>query len=267
MLHEYGIRSTFLQGINDVSADFRPGLKTSLCVPTFSAERRNVVLLVNLRYRILNKDRLVLLAKVEIRKSPTEVLTWVYNPVVYCKPKVGEVAEWVSFWPIGSMLNPGDEVIVNFYCNEKNMTVEGCACNLGSYLDAEKDNTMNGAEEIGPGGDLSEFRVAEGVYYLCRRNLCDPFTGHLSEFEVAKEGYYIFRDVFKESEMAETAQNLKMFFPDGVYGSDSQGWRKCRKQTRLRIKQEPENYRDTLLKVCKPFDISSWHESPLFIYR
>ncbi|KAJ0886443.1 hypothetical protein HanRHA438_Chr09g0379521 [Helianthus annuus] len=91
------------------------------------------------------------------------------------------------------------------------MIVSECGASL-LYMDdgevVEKEycdnNTMKKEEVIG--GDLSEFEVTTGGYYLSRRDIFGP----------------------------ETSSRLKAFFDDNVNYPESHGWRKTR-QSRTKI--------------------------------
>ncbi|KAJ0639110.1 hypothetical protein HanHA300_Chr00c0001g0677581 [Helianthus annuus] len=103
-------------------------------------------------------------------------VTWVYNPVVYCKPLVNEDVVWLSYWPIGNILDAGDEVNVEIYVEKGTMIVSECGANL-VYMDVGEieeevnyENNMMKEEEV-IGGDLSGFEVTAGGYYLCRRDV------------------------------------------------------------------------------------------------
>ncbi|KAJ0710002.1 hypothetical protein HanOQP8_Chr09g0307151 [Helianthus annuus] len=96
--------------------------------------------------------------------------------LVYCKPSVDEDVVWLSYWPIGNILDVGDEVTIDIFWEKGMMIVSGCGGSL-VYTDdddeiKEEENcentTMKEKEVIG--GDLSEFEVTTGGYYLCRRD-------------------------------------------------------------------------------------------------
>ncbi|GJZ98553.1 hypothetical protein Tco_0671006 [Tanacetum coccineum] len=127
-----------------------------------------------------------------------------YNPVVYCKPKVDEDVTWLSYWPIGNILDAGDEVSVSSLPGVGMRVTSGCGASLVYVDDGEVkqeenlENNADGEEVIG--GDLSEFEVKKDWYYLCRR------------------------DFF----MSKTSSQLKKLFDDTVHYPVSQGWRKSR---------------------------------------
>lgn len=129
-----------------------------------------------------------------------------YNPVVYCKPKANEDVVWLSYWPIGNILDAGDEVGVSIFPGVGMTVISGCGASLVYVDDIEVkqeenlEDNANGAEVI---GDLSEFEVKKDWYYLCRR------------------------DFF----MSKTSYQLKKLFDDTVHYPESQGWRKSRHST------------------------------------
>ncbi|KAK1418478.1 hypothetical protein QVD17_27623 [Tagetes erecta] len=179
ILYEYGIMSTYLQGIKDqIMTTYE---YTSSCsflffrVPCHHEKHRVEGLNISCIYRSsqpTNKDRWILLAKIS---NKTKGLTWIYNPVVYCKPNVDEDVVWLSYWPIGNVLDAGDEVHVEIIHEKENMIVSGCSVSF-VYTDSEVERERNYTnnlikdEEV-IGGDLSGFEVTEGGYYLCRRDL------------------------------------------------------------------------------------------------
>ncbi|XP_076885466.1 disease resistance protein RPV1-like [Bidens hawaiensis] len=208
MLYEYGIISTYLQGITDqISMKDEHTSSSKLVffrVPSHHENNRIQGLHVSCIYRSSeskDKDMWQLLAKIS---NKTRGLTWVYNPVVYCNPDADEDVLWLSYWPIGSILDANDEVHVDIIVDEGVMVSE-CGVSL-VYMDAgevEKEeicenSTKKGEEVIG--GDLSEFEVATKGYFLCRRDLFG----------------------------LDTSYRLKELFGDDVDYPESQGWKKTR---------------------------------------
>ncbi|KAK9054866.1 hypothetical protein SSX86_025945 [Deinandra increscens subsp. villosa] len=209
VLYEYGIMSTYLQGIKH--QDMPPyeymssSAVLSFCVPLNSKKHRIQGLNISCIYRKSGseyKDTWVLLAKIS---NTTKNLTWIYNPVVYCNPLDDEDVAWLSYWPIGSMLEDSDEVRVEIIVEEGVMIASQCGASL-VYIDGEVEkkeiceNKSRMEREEMINGDLSEFEVSAGGYYLCRR------------------------DVNK----METSIWLKLLFGDHVHYPVSQGWRKTR---------------------------------------
>ncbi|KAK1407842.1 hypothetical protein QVD17_39469 [Tagetes erecta] len=172
MLYEYGIMSTFWQGTMDqiiMTYDYTSSSSNlSFWVPY--EENKIQGLNVSCLYRSLGVDNeLCVFIKIS---NITKGVTWVYNPVVFCKPRVDEDVVWLSYWPIGKILDVGDEVEVNIYVDH-GMIVSECGASI-LYMDhseiEEAKNTMTVEEVIG--GDLSEFELTTRAYYLCR---CDIF--------------------------------------------------------------------------------------------
>ncbi|KAJ0710119.1 putative heavy metal-associated domain superfamily [Helianthus annuus] len=228
MLYEYGIMSTYLQGIKDkIMATYKyTSLSDFLCflVPSHPQKNRIQGLSVSCLYRSLGVYKVpFLFAKISNR---TKGLTWVYNPMVYCKSKVDEDVVWLSYWPIGNILDAGDEVNVVIYVEKGTMMVCECGANLVYMDDGEvqeeencENSTRKGEEVIG--GDLSEFEVTTGGYYLCRRDLFG----------------------------LETSSRLKWLFGDNVvHYTNSQGWRKALQSAQSR---ELRYYVNTFLKVIE----------------
>ncbi|MFS7917247.1 putative 17-beta-estradiol 17-dehydrogenase [Helianthus anomalus] len=175
MLYEYGIRSTYLQGIKDQSMETHQYTSSSwflsFCVPLHPQKRRIQGLNVTIIYRSLgeytNTDAPPMFARI---RNISKCVTWVYNPVVYCKPRVDEYAIWLSYWPIGNTLDVGDEVYVNILVVEGMIRVSGCGASLVYKDGGELEKEEEKSEEEVTGGDLSEFQVTKGGYYLCRKD-------------------------------------------------------------------------------------------------
>ncbi|KAJ0524615.1 hypothetical protein HanHA300_Chr09g0302501 [Helianthus annuus] len=179
MLYEYGIMSTYLQGIKNQSMPTyqftSSSCSLSFRVPFHHEKNKIQGLNVSCLYGSSgsnDKDMWNLLVKIS---NTSKGVTWVYNPMVYCKPKVDEDVVWLSYWSIGNILDAGDEVNVVIYVDKGMLIVNKCGANL-VYTDGELDqeekcgnNSMKKEEVIG--GDLSEFEVTAGCYYLCRHDL------------------------------------------------------------------------------------------------
>ncbi|GKD93649.1 hypothetical protein Tco_1373486, partial [Tanacetum coccineum] len=186
MLYEYGIRSTYLQGVKDqimMTSEYTSLLPfLSFNVPLCPGKCRIQGLNVIFTYKGSSGDDehpWVLFVKVS---NTTKGLTWIYNPVVYCKPKVDEDVVWVSYWPIGNILDAGDEINVKMVL-EENLVVSGCGASLvytnGGELRQEENLKNNAKGEEVIGGDLSEFEVTTGGYYLCRRDFFESDTSYM----------------------------------------------------------------------------------------
>ncbi|XP_076892448.1 uncharacterized protein LOC143544180 [Bidens hawaiensis] len=205
MLFEYGIRSTYLQGIKDQSMMIHEYTSSSrylsFHVPFHPKKNRILGLNVMFLYRSPDeedRDMLPPLAKIS---NITKRITWVYNPVVFCEPRVDEDVVWLSYWPIGDLLDVGDEFQVIIFLDKKVLIVRECGASLvymdDGNLEKGKENceTMKWEEVIG--GDLSKFEVTKGGYYLCRI------------------------DFFQ----SRTADVLKKLFGDNSLYRDSRRWR------------------------------------------
>ncbi|KAJ0524885.1 hypothetical protein HanRHA438_Chr09g0384041 [Helianthus annuus] len=202
MLYEYGIMSTYLQGVKDKSMPTYDYTSSSgflsFRVPFHHERNENMIqgLSVSCLYRSSSlgskdKDKWLLLAKIS---NTTKGITWIYNPVVYCKPKFNEDVVWLSYWPIINILEAGDEVVVDFFCQQGTMIVSGCGVSIvymGSEVKEEEkcvNNSMKEGEVIG--GDLSDFEVTTGGYYLCRRDLFCSETSHWLKWMFGDKVHY-----------------------------------------------------------------------------
>ncbi|MFS7966259.1 putative TIR domain, P-loop containing nucleoside triphosphate hydrolase [Helianthus anomalus] len=209
MLYEYGIMSTYLQGIKDENMMAYEYTSSTGCllfrVPYHHQKNRIQGLNVSCLYRLSGSkdvDELALFAKISHKSKG---LTWVYNPVVYCKPRVDEDVVWLSYWPVGNILDAGDEVHVDIIVG-KGLIVSECSASLVYTYDGveNRENNLMKSEEV-IGGDLSEFEVTRGGYYLCRRDLFGPAT----------------------------SSRLTWLFDDNIDYPESHGWRKAH-QSRMR---------------------------------
>ncbi|KAJ0942161.1 hypothetical protein HanPSC8_Chr03g0088601 [Helianthus annuus] len=206
MLFEYGIRSIYLKGTNDhiMMAFEHKSTRGSLSfhVPLHPDKYRIQGLKVSCLYRFLgskDKDKWPFFIRI---CNKTKGVTWIYNPLVYRIPKVDEDSMWISYWPIGNILDIGDKVKVSTHA-EKGIMVSKCGASLVYMGDGEVEHeenlenmTMKMKEVIG--GDLSDFEVSRGVYYVCRR------------------------DFFKST----TLSMIKRWFGDSIPYIELQGWRK-----------------------------------------
>lgn len=185
MLYEYGIRSAYLQGIKDQSMathEFTSstGYRLSFIVPLHPKKRRAQGLSLTILYRSFGEDRNKVSPLFIKISNKTKGVTWVYNPVVYCKPIVeGEDVVWLSYWPIGTSLDVDDEIDVNLFRIEGMVETFEYGVSL-VYMDAgevekeEEEKCERTQKEEVIGGDLSGFEVTRGGYYLCRRYFIIP---------------------------------------------------------------------------------------------
>ncbi|KAJ0581851.1 hypothetical protein HanHA300_Chr04g0145831 [Helianthus annuus] len=126
-----------------------------LCVPRIKDS-------ISLKYTTLDAENWAWFVKI----STTNGVDLMYNPRVFGKPVFGEVAIWLSFWPIGNTLEVGDKVNVSIVVVD-GLEVLECGANL-VYTD---DGVVNDIElvDILEGG-VSRFQLTTGAYYLCRRD-------------------------------------------------------------------------------------------------
>ncbi|KAJ0942082.1 putative heavy metal-associated domain superfamily [Helianthus annuus] len=170
MLYEFGIRSTYLQGIKDQSMATHQYTSSSFRVPLHPKKHKIHGLSVTALYRSLvediNTELPLLFAKISNRSRG---VSWVYSPVVYCKPRVDEDVVWLSYWPIGNLLDAGDDVYVDIIAKKGTIT-SGYGASLVYKDGDEVEKEEEKSEEEVIGGDLSRFEVTKGGYYLCRLN-------------------------------------------------------------------------------------------------
>ncbi|CAH1449133.1 unnamed protein product [Lactuca virosa] len=84
----------------------------------------------------------------------------------------------ISYWPIGNTLDAGDEINVSIIVGDGFM-VSRCGASLAFIYDGEEEleyyKNYKKEEEV-IGGDLSEFELTTGAYYLCRRDYLEFTT-------------------------------------------------------------------------------------------
>ncbi|KAJ0524646.1 hypothetical protein HanRHA438_Chr09g0379541 [Helianthus annuus] len=232
MLFEYGITSTYLQGIDYESMPTYEYTSSSnflsFSVPSHQKKHSIRGLSVSYLYKKRypyeeDTDRWILLAKI---RNTTKCLTWVYNPEVYCKSIGNEHVVWLSYWPIGNILDNGDEVHVEIIWEEGKM-VSRHGASPGKVLDVSVGTSADqGMIVIGCGASLvymdGEIEEEENIENKCAMIEEEVIGGDLSEFEVNTGGYYLCRrDLFG----SETGSWFKWLFGDNVRYTDS-GWRK-----------------------------------------
>ncbi|CAH1449165.1 unnamed protein product [Lactuca virosa] len=202
VLYAYGIMSTYHQGIKAQSMPKSEYMSSSAFlsfrVPYCPEKCRIRGLNVTASYRQSNTScededtRWALFTKVS---NTTKGLTWMYNPLIYFKPEVGKDGVWLSYWPIGNILDAGDEVNVSIIVGN-GLIVRGCNVSL-VFIEPEYYRNYKKEEEV-VGGDLCEFELSTGAYYLCRR------------------------DFFKKT----TPDWLNMLVGDTIPHKEVRGWRK-----------------------------------------
>ncbi|CAH1418865.1 unnamed protein product [Lactuca virosa] len=231
VLYEYGIRSTYLPGIRIQSMPTPKYMSSSASlsfrVPSCPEKFKIRGLDVTSSYRrsgisfsasYKDKYTQALFAKVS---NTSKGLTWMYNPVIYADPEDGrdkKDAVWLSYWPIGNILDAGDEINVSIIVGDGWM-VSSCGASLVFIDDGEEEpkyyKDYKKEEEI-IGGDVSEFELTTGAYYLCRR------------------------DYFKST----TPDWLNMLVGDTIPRKDLHGWRKSHQNDSKTSYMEPFAYRD-----------------------
>ncbi|KAJ0942056.1 putative TIR domain, P-loop containing nucleoside triphosphate hydrolase [Helianthus annuus] len=215
MLYEYGIRSTYLQGIKDQSMathEYTSSSKfLSFRVPLHPKKHKIHGLNVTVLYRSLVKDinteLPLFFAKISNR---TRGVSWVYSPVVYCKPRVDDDVVWLSYWPIGNLLDAGDDVYVDIIEKEGTIIISGYGASL-VYKDGGEVEEKSEEEVIG--GDLSRFEVTKGGYYLCCRDFFNSIIPAI-------------------------------FFGSDIHIPDSRRWRTCSELTAMHAFEEFNNFRN-----------------------
>ncbi|KAJ9551074.1 hypothetical protein OSB04_015119 [Centaurea solstitialis] len=179
MLHEFGIMSTSLPNIVDpnmIPEYQSESSSVSFCVPPCPRKRRLKGLNVTFKYELLVWcDWWVWFAKIHTNNAHADLM---YSPKVFGKPKKGDVGIWLSYWPIGNMLDSADEVDVSIFVLS-GLKVHECGVSL-VYTDDDDDQALEintpWVETLG--GDLSAFKLSTGAYYLCRHDLFNVMNGH-----------------------------------------------------------------------------------------
>ncbi|KAL7591514.1 hypothetical protein Lser_V15G33191 [Lactuca serriola] len=219
VLYEYGIMSTYLPGINYQSMPMSEYMSStaflSFCVPSCPETSRIQGLNITTSYTRSGTSEKALFTKVS---NTSKGLTWMYNPVIYADPEDGKDAVWLSYWPIGNVLDAGDEINVSIIVGDGWM-VSSCGASLVFIDDCEEEPKYyknHKKEEEVIGGDLSEFELTTGVYYLCR---CDYFK-------------------------STTPDWLNMLVGDTLPRKDLHGWRKSHQNDYKTSYLEPYAYRD-----------------------
>ncbi|KAJ9551412.1 hypothetical protein OSB04_015457 [Centaurea solstitialis] len=169
MLYEFNIWSTSLPDIKDanmtpdyISESSSLSFDVSLCPKRRRLKGLNVII----KYTLSGEDW-AWFAKI----STTNGDDLIYNPKVFGKPGSSEVAIWLSYWPIGSTIEVGDNISVSIV-TKIGLEVHECGASLVYADDEEVDDTME--KNVGwvetLGGYLPGFQLSTGAYYLCRRD-------------------------------------------------------------------------------------------------
>ncbi|KAK9073260.1 hypothetical protein SSX86_007584 [Deinandra increscens subsp. villosa] len=178
MLYQYGIRSTtYMQDINDqsmITSEYTSGNEFLYFRVSLHPKRHMIQgLNVSCLYRSSGckyEDWWPLFGMIS---NVTKGITWIYNPLVYCKPRVDEDAMWLSYWPIGNFLDVGDVIEVHIIVG-KEMMVSKCGVSLVYINDGEVQQE-----------EKWEFETkTRGVHYLGH---CDFFK--LVAFELLQGCY------------------------------------------------------------------------------
>ena len=124
------------------------------------------------KYALSSKEKHVgpIFAKIS---NATKGHDWIYNPMVFGRPGVGEVAVWLSYWAMEKVLDVGDNVNVSIIVGN-GFEVRGCGASLVYADDKVENDTWRSNTEWEKilGGYLSAFQLSTKTYYLCR---CDFF--------------------------------------------------------------------------------------------
>ncbi|XP_076896998.1 disease resistance protein Roq1-like isoform X2 [Bidens hawaiensis] len=169
MLYEFDIMSTTMPDIRDPNMTpeyISESGSLSFDVPSCPKNKRLKGLNVGFKYSMFGEDW-AWFCKIS---TIIGVVDWMYNPKVIGKSEVGEVCMWISYLPIGSILDIGDTVNVSIVVI---FGVEVLECGVSLvYSNQETLENDKGCIEI-LGGDLSGFELSTRGYYLCRRDYFD----------------------------------------------------------------------------------------------
>ncbi|KAL4564090.1 hypothetical protein LXL04_028142 [Taraxacum kok-saghyz] len=170
MLYEFGITSTFLPNIKNPNMTYdyiSQSSSLSFHVPSYANNLILKGLNLTLKYTLTEaKHAYPIFAKIS---NKTKGVDLIYNPTVFGSPRLGEVAIWLSYWPIGKLLDVGDKVDVCFIlANGLEVVESGVKVVFGDGVE-NRGNGMEFGEEVIL-GDLSAFKISTETYYLCRRD-------------------------------------------------------------------------------------------------
>lgn len=172
MLFEFDLMSVSLPDIKDpnMSPDYKsesPSLSFDVpSCPKDRIHRRLKGLNLHFKYTISGDDW-GWFAKI----TSTNGVDIMYNPKVFGRPGFSEVGIWLSYLPIGKMLDVGDKVNVSIAVMY-GLVIHECGASLvytdDEVADENMKNNMGWEETIG--GDLTGFQLSTKTYYLCRRD-------------------------------------------------------------------------------------------------
>nr|KAJ0197954.1 hypothetical protein LSAT_V11C700361450 [Lactuca sativa] len=211
ILYEFNIMSTSLPDINDpnMTPDYiSESTSLSFNVPLGPKDRRLKGLNIILKYKTSGEDW-AWFTKI----TTSNGVDLMYNPIVFGKPASGEVAIWLSYWPIGNTLKVGDRVNVSTTVMNG---LEILECGVSLVYTHDDDEVVNETLENDMewvkilGGDYSGFQLRTGAYYLCRRDF----------FEFIEVGRL-------------TPDWFKILVGDSVDCTEIRGWRKTGRPQQL----------------------------------
>ncbi|PWA90599.1 NB-ARC domains-containing protein [Artemisia annua] len=165
MLYEFGILSTFLPDIMDLDIPYDYTSQSSSLSFNVPPHYNNNILKglnVTFKYALSSNEKQIFPIFTKVSNT-TKGCDWIYNPMVFGKPGVGEIAIWLSYWSTEKLLDVGDKVTVSIIV-ENGLTVIECGVSL-VYEEEEKDTWRNNTE-----WDMSSFKLSADIYYLCRRD-------------------------------------------------------------------------------------------------
>ncbi|KVH88491.1 hypothetical protein Ccrd_026693 [Cynara cardunculus var. scolymus] len=173
MLYEFGIMSVFLPDIKDpnISCEYASqSSPLSFDVPSPPKNHRLKGIDVKFKYTTSGQEKHVgpIFAKIS---NTTKGHDWIYNPMIFGRPGIGEVAIWLSYWAMEKVLDVGDKVNVSIIV-ENGLKVHECGASLVYANDkVENDTWHNNMEWEKILVDyLSAFQLSTKTYYLCRRD-------------------------------------------------------------------------------------------------
>ncbi|PWA83123.1 NB-ARC domains-containing protein [Artemisia annua] len=165
MLYEFGILSTYLPDIMDLDIPYdytSQSSSLSFNVPPHYNNNLLKGLNVTFKYALSSNEKQIFPIFTKVSNT-TKGCDWIYNPMVFGKPGVGEIAIWLSYWSMEKLLDVGDKVTVSIIV-ENGLTVIECGVSL-VYEEEEKDTWRSNTE-----WDMSSFKLSADIYYLCRRD-------------------------------------------------------------------------------------------------
>ncbi|PWA66386.1 toll/interleukin-1 receptor (TIR) domain-containing protein [Artemisia annua] len=170
MLYEFNIMSISLPDIKhpELTTEYTSrSTSLSFDVPLSPRTCRIKGLNVTFRYTISGDDWAWF-----VKICTTNNVDLMYNPKVFGKPGSGNIGKWLSYWPIGNLLDAGDVVNVSIVVMSGLQVLE-CGANLVYTNDDVARDTMENktgwVEAFGE--DLHRFELRNGSYYLCQRDI------------------------------------------------------------------------------------------------